>query len=256
MARKKTRTKKDAEIIFLTKTLEEQGRAVKEGPRVKNFTLHDLKSVHPLTQGQRQLFESYFSGFNIVANGSAGTGKSFSAVYLALTDILRDDANQEQIIIVRSATPTKDIGFLPGELSDKLAPYEEPYRDIFANLLRKRDAYEHMKEAGKVSFMATSFVRGLTWDNAVVIIDEAQSMTAHEINSVITRLGDNSRLIVCGDIAQNDLIYNRNIQSGYGRALKALEKINGVDIVTFTREDIVRSEFVKAWICALEDTPE
>lgn len=256
MARRKTRTKKDDKIVFLQERLENQGRAVIEGPKYKKFTIHDMKSVRPLTQGQRQLFESYFMGNNVVANGSAGTGKSFCAVYLALTDILREESDYKEIIIVRSASPTKDIGFLPGDINEKLAPYEEPYRDLFANLLRKNDAYENMKEAGKVRFMATSFVRGLTWDNAIVIVDEVQSFTAHEINSVMTRLGENAKLIVCGDVAQNDLIYNRNIISGYGRMLRVMEKMQTIDIITFTRDDIVRSEFVRAWICALEDTPE
>lgn len=256
MAKRKTRTKKDENIIFLQKTLENQGRAVKEGPKIRNFTLHDLRTTRPLTYGQQQMFESYFSGNNIVANGSAGTGKSYSAIYLALTDILREDTPQNEIVIVRSAVASREIGHLPGEISDKLAPYEEPYRDIFASLLRKNDAYDTMKELGRLRFMATSFVRGLTWDNAVVVIDEAQSMTFHEISSVITRLGDNSKLILCGDIAQNDLIMKKNDQSGYIRALKALGKMNGVDIVTFTREDIVRSTFVRDWICAVEDTPE
>lgn len=256
MARRKTRTKKDENIIFLQKTLENQGRAVKDGPKIKHFTLHDLRSTRPLTQGQQQMFESYFIGNNIVANGSAGTGKSYSAIYLALTDILREDSPQEQIILVRSAVASRDIGHLPGEISDKLAPYEEPYKDIFGSLLRKNDAYDVMKETGRVKFMATSFVRGLTWDNAVVIIDECQSMTFHEISSVITRLGENSKLILCGDIAQNDLLVKKSDQSGYIRALKALSKISNVDVVTFTREDIVRSKFVKQWICAVEDTPE
>lgn len=256
MAKRKTRTRKDDNILFLQKTLENQGRAVKEGPKVKNFTLHDLNSIRPLTTGQKIMFESYFSGNNIVANGSAGTGKSFCAAYLALTDVLRGDTQQQEIIIVRSAVSTREIGHLPGEISDKLAPYEEPYRDIFATLLRKGDAYDTMKESGKLRFMATSFVRGLTWNNAVVIIDEAQSMTFHEINSVITRLGDNSRLIICGDIAQNDLIVRRNDQSGFMRALTALGRMRSIDVVQFTREDIVRSAFVKEWICAVEDTPE
>jgi len=256
-ARKKTRSKKDDNILFLTKTLENQGRAVKEGPKVKKFTLHDLKSIRPLTYGQTQLFERYFEGNNIVANGSAGTGKSYSAVYLALTDILREESEQKEIIIVRSAVASREIGHLPGEIADKLAPYEEPYRDIFANLLKKHDAYDNMKEAGKVRFMATSFVRGLTWDNAIVILDEAQSCTFHELNSVITRLGDNSRLIVCGDIAQNDLIVKKNDQSGYNRALQALKRMGeDVEVINFTREDIVRSAFVKSWLCAVEDTPE
>ncbi len=256
MAKRKARTKKDDNVIFLQKLVDEQAGAVKNGPKVRKFTTHDLKSIRPLTFGQQHMFESYFSGNTVVANGSAGTGKSFSAVYLALTDLLREQSEFDEIIIVRSAVASREIGHLPGQISDKLAPYEEPYRDIFGNLLRKHDAYDTMKEIGKLRFMATSFVRGLTWDNAIVIVDEAQSMTFHELNSVITRLGDNSKLVICGDIAQNDLIVRKNDQSGYLRAISAFEKMNNVEIVNFTRDDIVRSEFVKRWICAVEDTPE
>lgn len=251
MARRKTRTKKDEKIIFLEQTLENQGRAVKEGPKVKKFTLHDLRNVKPLTYGQKQLFQSYFEGNHIVANGSAGTGKSYCAAYLALTDVLRDDSPQEEIVIVRSAVPSREIGHLPGEISDKLSPYEEPYREVFANLLKKSDAYDCMKDSGKLRFMATSFVRGLTWDNAVVILDEAQSCNLHELTSVITRLGENSKLIVCGDIAQSDLIYRKGDVSGYLELLEIFKRMKErVEIVNFTEEDIVRSGFVKAFIVA------
>lgn len=250
MARRKTRTKKDEKIIFLQETLVNQGRAVKEGPKIKKFTLHDLRSVKPLTYGQKQLFQSYFEGNNVVANGSAGTGKSYCAAYLALCDVLRDDSPQEEIVIVRSAVPSREIGHLPGEISDKLSPYEEPYREIFANLLKKGDAYDTMKDSGKLKFMATSFVRGLTWDNAVVILDEAQSCNLHELTSVITRLGENSKLIVCGDIAQSDLIYRKSDVSGYLDLLTIFGKMKEVEIVNFTEEDIVRSGFVKAFIVA------
>lgn len=255
MARRKARTKKDENILFLQQTLENQGRAVKDGPKNKKFSIHDIRVTHPLTYGQEQMFESYFNGNNIVANGSAGTGKTYSAAYLALTDIFHADAKQNEIIIVRSAVASREIGHLPGEIGDKLAPYEEPYRDIFGTLLKKYDAYDTLKELGHLRFMPTSFIRGLTWDNAIVIIDEAQSMTFHEISSVITRMGENSKLIICGDIAQNDLITKKNDQSGYLKALSALSKMSHVDIITFNRHDIVRSKFVKEWICAVEDIP-
>lgn len=257
MARRiKARTKKDDNIVFLENAMKNQGGAMKEGPKIKKFTLHDLKSIKPLTYGQTQLFESFFNGSHIVANGSAGTGKSYSAVYLALAELLRNDAEQREIIIVRSVTSSKDIGFLPGDINDKLSPYEEPYRDIFANLLKKHDAYDSMKEAGRVRFMCTSFVRGLTWDNAIVILDEAQNCLFTELNSVITRLGDNSRLIICGDMAQNDLIFKKAEVSGYVRGLNVLGKMQNIDIVNFTRHDIVRSGLVREWVCAVEDTPE
>lgn len=249
----KRRTKKDKQLHFMEELIDNNSKAIERGPKKKSWSLHDLRDIKPMTYAQNQMFESYFSGKHIVASGSAGTGKSYVAVYLALTDVLKQQSKQKEIIIVRSATSTKSVGFLPGSLEEKMMPFELPYKDIFANLLGKGESYDNMKEAGIVKFMATSYVRGLTWNNAIVIVDEIQSMTDHEINSIMTRIGHNTKIIACGDVAQNDLIYNRNETSGLSKALSAFEKMPDVDIVTFTRDDIVRSGFVRQWICALED---
>jgi phosphate starvation-inducible protein PhoH len=200
------------------------------------------------------MFESYFSGNFILANGSAGTGKSFVAIYLALTDLLAKSAKQSEIIIVRSAVPSREIGFLPGTEDEKLEPYEAPYKDIFAELFGRKTAYEKMKKKGKVKFIPTSFVRGLTWDNAVVIVDEIQNMTFYEINSVITRLGVNSKLIIIGDQIQSDLYRKNNDQSGMQDFLRVVRLIDKIDHINFTSSDIVRGDFVKSWICALEES--
>jgi phosphate starvation-inducible protein PhoH len=138
-----------------------------------------------------------------------------------------------------------------------MAVFEAPYTGIMRQLMPKQtDAYNNLKEAEKIKFVPTSFVRGDTWDNAIVIVDEVQSMNWHEINSVVTRLGDNSRIILCGDIAQNDLLMKKNDQSGFRRLLQVTDKMKSFDIATFTRNDIVRSKFVKEWIISVEDTPE
>lgn len=256
MARRKSRTAKDQQVEFLSEMLEKNAKAVREGPKKKNFHLHDMKAIRPMNETQREFFESYILGNHVVGNGSAGTGKSFLSVYLALTDVLDVEKPQHRLIIIRSAVASRDIGHLPGSIEEKMAVYEEPYKAIVGNLMSKNNAYTDMKDAGKIEFMPTSFVRGLTWDNAVVVVDEAQSMTFHEINSVITRLGHNSKIIICGDIAQNDLITKKQDQSGFNRMLAIAGKMDSFDIVTFTRHDIVRSKFVKDWICAAEDTPE
>lgn len=253
MSRRKAKNKKDEQIEFLNTALHTQMHAVQEGPKVKKFTLHDLKNITPLTIGQKDFFTSYFSGNNIVANGSAGTGKTFCALYLALTDLLAENSKYESIIIVRSAVQTRNIGFLPGSQEEKLEPFETPYKDILSDLLKKHDAYDSMKATQKIKFMPTSFVRGLTWNNCIVIIDEIQNCQFHEINSVITRLGDNSKLIICGDIAQNDLVFNKYETSGFEKALGIFSKMSSIDIINFTQHDIVRSLFVKEWICAVED---
>jgi phosphate starvation-inducible protein PhoH len=256
MARKKTLTKKDKELKFFSEINHANIKAITDGPKKKTFSLHDLRSIRPMNEAQRDFFESYLTGNNVIGNGSAGTGKSYISLFLALNDILDESKLQEKIIIVRSAVPSREVGHLPGDMKEKMAVYEEPYKDIVGNLMRGRNSYNDLKDAGKIEFMSTSFVRGLTWDNAVVVIDEAQSCTFHELNSVITRLGNNSKLVICGDIAQNDLITKRNDLSGFIKMLKIASRMDEFDIINFTRNDICRSAFVKSWICASEDTDE
>lgn len=252
MARK-TRTKKDKKIEELSEILECNTKAFFEGPKTKTFSHHDLKHIKPLTYAQQQMFEMYFAGNNIIANGSAGSGKTFISIYLALNDLLCRNHGINNIKIVRSAVPSRNLGFLPGSIQEKLEPYEAPYKDIFSILLGKFDAYEQMCAMGYVTFVPTSFIRGLTWDNSIIIIDEVQNMNFYEINSVITRVGENSKIIVCGDYAQNDLHDQKYDASGMGPFLKVARASGIFEEVIFTRDDIVRSELVKKWICGLED---
>ncbi len=253
MRRTKAKTKKDEKIDFLENALINNTMAIKDGPKKKRWSQQDLREVKPLNESQRILMESYMSGNNIIASGCAGTGKSYLAMYLALNDLLSKNTQKNNIIIVRSAVQTRDVGFLPGTFSEKIEPYELPYKDILHNLLGKYTTYDDMKNAGYINFMATSLIRGLTWDNSVIVVDEAQSMTLHEIDSIVTRVGENSTLIICGDVAQNDLIYKKNDVSGFADALKIFERIKTVDIVNFSENDIVRSEFVKSWIIAKQN---
>jgi phosphate starvation-inducible protein PhoH len=219
-----------------------------EGPKRKTWSKHDLKHVQPLTSTQTDMCHEFAQGQHICASGYAGTGKTFLAVYLALTQLLDRNTDIDKIIIVRSAVPSRDVGFVPGTLDEKVALYELPYRDIFAELLAHPNSYQDMKDAGLIQFNTTSFVRGLTWDNAIVIIDEAQNMNWSEIDSAITRLGENSRLIVCGDaVYQQDL---RREKSGYNDAVEVMKQLDIFSVITFTEHDIVRSAFVKRWIMA------
>lgn len=220
----------------------------------KTLSIQDLKSIKPLTDPQKQMFESYFSGNYILANGSAGTGKTYTAIYLGLLDVLSKKEKQNNLIIVRSAVSSRDIGFLPGTELEKLEPYETPYRDIFADLFSRQTAYDKMKRQKIVRFTPTSFVRGLTWDNAVIIIDEVQNMTFYELNSVITRVGINSKLIIIGDQIQSDLYRKPNDSSGMEDFIKVVDMMEEFDHIKFTQHDIVRSKFVKSWICALEES--
>lgn len=200
----------------------------------------ELREIEPLTKNQLKAFES---NKHLVLHGLAGTGKTFISSYLAYDDMVKQVANQ--LVIIRSAVPTRDIGFLPGTEKEKGSVYEEPYKDIAIDLFSRGDAYEILKQKGLVHFMTTSFIRGITLRDAVIIIDECQNMTFHELDSIITRMGENCRVIFCGDFRQADLK-----QNGLEDFIRVLKRMSLFDLIEFQVEDIVRSEFVKSYIIA------
>lgn len=251
MSRKRRNGRSNAQIVHLTEALVENGKAMIDGPRRKTWTRHDLKHTSPLTPAQTEMFHDFFDGKHICAHGSAGTGKSFVAVYLALNELLRSQ-DIDKIIIVRSAVPTRDMGFMPGTIEEKEAFYELPYAEMFAALMGRHNTYDEMKAAGVVKFCTTSYVRGVTWDNAVVIVDEVQNLTWHEINSVVTRLGLSSRLIAIGDLPQTDL-RKKHETTGISQFLTVAGSMPDFSVIHFTHHDIVRSDFVKSWIIAAEE---
>jgi len=249
---KKRRNSAKAQLEEVTLALVQNGRAMTEEVKRKSWSKHDIKIVQPLTPTQEDMFHAWYNDKNICAHGSAGTGKTFLALYLAINEVLQK--HQNRIIIVRSAVPTRDIGFLPGDLDEKTALYELPYHDIMWELVGRPSTYQDMKDVGLIEFMTTSFIRGLTWDNAVVVIEEPENMTFHEIHSVMTRIGENTRVILAGDITQTDLDGKRNGVCGMGDAMKVMQKMSEFEIIQFNKYDIVRSEFVKSWIIATEET--
>jgi phosphate starvation-inducible protein PhoH len=255
MSRKAGRTRakptREVDVRF------EQFAAAAEGPqRKKKWTKHDVKPIHPLTENQKSMFVHFYQGDNLAAIGSAGTGKSFLSCFLAISDVVDHTKDQKQVILVRSAVQSRDVGFMPGTLEEKNSYYETPYRDIFGELFGRASTYDDMKEAGMIQFMTTSFIRGLTWDDSIIVIDEAQNMTWEEINTIMTRVGKNSRIIVCGDVKQNDLIKKKSEVSGITKMFAVLKRMNDFSTITFTRDDIVRSEFVKQWIIATESVED
>jgi len=251
MSRKRQSNKRQ-ELTNANIALFRNGKAMEEGRKIKHWTTHDIKAIRPLTPAQEDVFHSWFNEEHICLHGSAGTGKTFLALYLALNEVLQK--NQNKIIIVRSAVATREVGFLPGTLEEKVAQYEIPYQDILCDLVGKDSTYQDMKEAKIIEFMTTSFIRGLTWDNAVIIVDEGENMTFHEINSVMTRLGKNSRIIFTGDLLQTDLDGRKHGVPGMADALNVFHSMNDFACVKFTKNDIVRSDFVRDWIIATEDT--
>lgn len=205
-----------------------------------------VKQISPLTYSQKQFFEAFSQGYNIVADGAAGTGKTYIATYLALGKLF--DRSVTRIIFLRSIVSTRDLGFLPGSLWEKAEPYWSLYKDHINELCENGTAWDILTKKNLVEFETTSFMRGKTWNDSVIIIDEVQNLTRHEIYSALTRVGKNSLVIVCGDHKQMDLAKKDDAWS-YLKTL--IGKTNGLfDTITFTTSDIVRSEFVKQIIIA------
>lgn len=246
----KTLSKKDRKIRFLEEGLTNNGNAMIENTK-RYWSIHDMKRIKPLSKPQQDMFEYYFLGNDIVANGSAGTGKTLAGIFLGLNDVLSKERKQKKLMIVRSVASTREIGFLPGTPEEKTSVYETPYRDLVGFIMNNKNAYDSMKAAGQIEFMITSFVRGLTWDDCVVVVDEVQNCNYHEISSVMTRIGDDSKVIVCGDQIQTDL-YKSHDKCGMDRFLRVADRMENFRQVNFTKHDVIRSGFVKDWIWAAE----
>lgn len=200
----------------------------------------DLQQIEPLTQNQLRAFESHQ---HLVLHGVAGTGKTYISCYLAFDDMIK--GIYDKLVIIRSAVSTRDIGFLPGTEKEKASVYEEPYKDICIELFQRGDAYEILKQKHLVHFMTTSFIRGVTLRNATILVDECQNMSFHELDSIITRVGEGCRVIFCGDFRQSDLAKN-----GLRDFIRVLKAMDSFDLIDFEIKDIVRSAFVKEYIIA------
>ncbi len=209
----------------------------------------------PITDRQKVAFKCWYlrRDSHLALAGSPGTGKTYLACYLGINEVLNPKTEQKQLIIVRSAVETRQQGFLPGTLQEKEQIYSLPYTDIFQDLFKRSATFADMCEAGIVKFMTTSYVRGLTFDNAIIILDEFQNTSKHELSSVVTRVGRNSRLILCGDGYQNDLHAKKGSEtSGFDFGMSVISSMSEFDVVRFTHDDICRSDFVKSWIIASE----
>lgn len=252
MARKRALKTSRNNVFHLQEALLANGQAVSEGPKRKTWSSHDLADIKPLTYNQQAMFRDFIEGRCIVAHGTAGTGKTFAAIFLAMNEILRVGAECDKLVIVRSAVPTREQGFVPGTLEEKAAIYEAPYGPMFQKLFGRTNTYKDMKEAGLVQFETTSFNRGVTWDNVIVVVDECQNMTFHELNTLMTRLGNYSRIIFCGDVPQKDL-NKRGDETGMPKFLQVAERMDSFSIIKFNKHDIVRGPLVKEWIEACEE---
>lgn len=214
--------------------------------------LEVVKKLKPLNEAQRMMIHAFKEGLNVVAYGSAGSGKSYVACSLALEELFTKQV--DKIVIIRSAVQVRDVGFMPGDVQDKAMVYTIPYKQIINDICQNGTAWDILSKKGMVEFITTSFVRGITLDNAIVIVDEAQSLNSHELDSVVTRIGKNCTLIICGDTRQNDLIKHKGDKSGFEDALTIFKSMKeDFECIQFYPEDIVRSGLVKRWILAKED---
>ena len=231
------------------------GLTTKQMKRKKPLSQDYLIDIDPLSDNQKRLFDSYNEGKHIVAYGCAGTGKTFITLYNALRDVLDENTPYERIYLVRSLVATREIGFLPGDHEDKSSLYQIPYKNMVKYMFEMPTdsdfemLYGNLKTQGTISFWSTSFIRGTTLDNAIVIVDEFQNLNYHELDSIITRIGQDSKIMFCGDATQSDLLKDRE-RNGIADFMKVLRIMPSVDIVEFGVEDIVRSGLVKEYLLA------
>ena len=231
------------------------GLTTKQMKRKKPISNTYLLDIEPITDNQKKFFDSYSNNKHIVAYGTAGTGKTFISLYNAISDILDESTPYEKIYLVRSLVSTREIGFLPGDHEDKADIYQIPYKNMVKYMFQMpSDAdfemlYGNLKAQDSIKFWSTSFIRGTTLDNAIVIVDEFQNLNFHELDSIITRVGENSKIIFSGDASQSDLV-KTNDRNGIHDFLNILRKMPSFDIIEFEIDDIVRSGLVKEYIIA------
>ena len=234
------------------------GLTTKQMKRKKPIGNSYLLDIEPITDNQKKLFDSYAEGKHLVAYGTAGTGKTFISLYNALADVLDETTPYERIYLVRSLVSTREIGFLPGDHEDKADIYQIPYKNMVKYMFQMpSDAdfemlYGNLKAQDSIKFWSTSFIRGTTLDNAIIIVDEFQNLNFHELDSIITRVGENSKIIFCGDASQSDLV-KTNDRNGIHDFLNILRKMPSFDIIEFGIDDIVRSGLVKEYIIAKQE---
>jgi len=221
--------------------------------KAKDIRIDNLVTVNPATDNQRKAYQDYKNGKNLFLYGAAGTGKTFITLYLALQEVLRNETKYDCVYIVRSAVPTREIGFLPGDEEDKTALFQVPYQNMVKFMFEQPNEqafnilYDRLKNQGSMMFLTTSFLRGITLDNAIIIVDEAQNLNFHELDTIITRVGQDSKIMFCGDFFQTDL-QKSSEKSGLQHFMKILRGMPSFSTIEFNLGDIVRSGMVKEYL--------
>ena len=229
------------------------GMSKKMMKRKKPINESYFLEINPITENQKLFFDQWGEDKNLFSYGAAGTGKTFIALYLALKDVLNEESPYEKVYIVRSLVSTREIGFLPGTHEDKSELYQIPYKNMVRNMFHMPDQmsfdmlYDNLKNQETISFWSTSFLRGTTLDDAIVIVDECQNLNFHELDSIITRVGQDSKIVFCGDVNQSDL-QRTNERNGILDFQRILENMEEFSEIEFGINDIVRSGLVKSYL--------
>ena len=229
------------------------GLTTRQAKRKKPLGLEYLIDIDPLTENQKKFFDSYAEGKHLVAYGCAGTGKTFITLYNALCEVLDEKTLYERIYLVRSLVATREIGFLPGTHEDKADIYQIPYKNMVKYMFQMPSdvefemLYGNLKSQETIKFWSTSFLRGVTLDNCIVLVDEFANLNFHELDSIITRVGENSKIMFCGDATQSDLV-KTNERNGIVDFMTVLRKMPSFDIIEFGIDDVIRSGLVKEYL--------
>ena len=219
----------------------------------KEITEEHLIKIKPITDNQKIAVKAYKEGKNLFQYGAAGTGKTFLSLYLALQDVLDLKTPYHRVCIVRSLIPTRDIGFLPGDHDDKSALYQVIYQNMvqfmfkMPNELAFSMLYQNLQQQETLHFLSTSFLRGITFDNSIIIVDECQNLNFHELDTIITRVGQDSKIMFCGDIDQTDLVKTSE-KNGILEFTRILDKMESFELIEYNIGDIVRSGFVREYL--------
>ena len=221
--------------------------------RKKPIDAEHMVDIQPLTPAQEKVFQEYANEKNLFLYGAAGTGKTFVSLYLALKDVMNERTPYEKVYMVRSLVSTREIGFLPGDHEDKSSLYQIPYKNMVKYMFEMPDdasfeaLYGNLKNQGTVSFWSTSFIRGTTLDNCIIIVDESQNLNFHELDSIITRVGQDAKIIFCGDVQQTDLV-KTNEKNGVLNFMSILQTMDEFSMVEFGIADIVRSGLIRSYL--------
>ena len=235
----------------LKKVRRERKTRNKSNSQTLNFSLN---TVEPLTENQKLTFETYEKGKHLLLIGSSGTGKTYISLYLSIKEIL-ESKQYKNLIIIRSVVPSRDMGFLPGNVKEKIKAFELPYQQIFADLFSRDDVYDYLKNKKMVDFISTSFLRGITFEDSIIVVDECQNLELNELYAIITRIGKNSKVIFCGDYKQSDLkqtFKKDNKKEDILKFIEIIEQVSQFKFIKYGHNDIIRSKLVKEFIIASE----